>query len=662
MKNIIYIILVISSLSFPQQTDTVKTFQLQEIIVIGNSHQKDEMLDYYKVNTPATTEEILSRSQSVNMIRRGSYGIEPTIRGLSAGQINITIDGMHIQCACTDKMDPITIYVEPQNLYSIDVMTFTNGLEFGSTIGGSINMQLASPTYDETSIVSGVGYQSAADAYNGYFTFNTGNNRLAFRLNGVYRKSHNYRAGNGTVIPFSYYKKTNFSLHSSYALSEDEEIKATALFDDGWNIGYPALPMDVGYAKARIYSLEFSSFNSSDFILELTGKIYGNAITHFMDDTKRPSVPMHMDMPGWSNTYGAYADARLNTGIDHDTKLKIEVYRTNVRAEMTMYPSVGLPMFMLTLPDVRRWSGSIFINDDWNFAESYFLSTTARLENVNSLVTSDFGREQLAVFGYKTDKAKNTFLKNASVNLTKKLNDETDITFLVGYSERSASFNEAYGFYLFNSFDGYDYIGNPELDIENSLSTEVFLQYNSDLMNFKATAFYNRINNYMIGVKDGSLSAMTIGAKGVKVFENIKYATISGTELSLFIRPINNIKSLTTLKYQLGKDNNSEPLALIPPLKIISSLNYQNNKFGVQTELEFSASQNKVRASVGEQKTPSYLLVHLRFNYILMFDEFSIVINTGVENLLDRNYRDHLSWGNIPGLGRNLYVSISFNY
>ena len=33
-----------------------------------------------------------------------------------------------------------------------------------------------------------------------------------------------------------------------------------------------------------------------------------------MDDTKRSNVPMHMDMPGWTKTYGGYADGRMKFG------------------------------------------------------------------------------------------------------------------------------------------------------------------------------------------------------------------------------------------------------------------------------------------------------------------------------------------------------------
>jgi iron complex outermembrane receptor protein len=40
-------------------------------------------------------------------------------------------------------------------------------------------------------------------------------------------------------------------------LSENSILKADVLIDDGWNIGYPALPMDVGNARARVGAITY---------------------------------------------------------------------------------------------------------------------------------------------------------------------------------------------------------------------------------------------------------------------------------------------------------------------------------------------------------------------------------------------------------------------
>ena len=44
------------------------------------------------------------------MVKRGSYAWEPLINGMATERTVITIDGMRIFGACTDKMDPITSY------------------------------------------------------------------------------------------------------------------------------------------------------------------------------------------------------------------------------------------------------------------------------------------------------------------------------------------------------------------------------------------------------------------------------------------------------------------------------------------------------------------------------------------------------------------------
>jgi iron complex outermembrane receptor protein len=82
-----------------------------------------------------------------------------------------------------------------------------------------------------------------------------------------------------------------------YLVNEKTTLKTDILLDDGWNIGYPSLPMDVGYAEARIFSISLLKNNPNSKWKNTEYKIYANRIYHAMDDTHRENVAMHMDMP-----------------------------------------------------------------------------------------------------------------------------------------------------------------------------------------------------------------------------------------------------------------------------------------------------------------------------------------------------------------------------
>ena len=53
----------------------------------------------------------------------------------------VTIDGMRIFGACTDKMDPVTSYVEVSNLSEATISSGQQGSCHGNTIGGSIDLK-----------------------------------------------------------------------------------------------------------------------------------------------------------------------------------------------------------------------------------------------------------------------------------------------------------------------------------------------------------------------------------------------------------------------------------------------------------------------------------------------------------------------------------------
>ncbi len=643
-------------------TDSIyKRLALQEVVITENISGDNALLKFYKSTKTSSTEDILARLAAVNLIRRGSYAMEPVIRGFSANQTSLTLDGIKIFGACTDHMDPPTSYVEPSNLKSIQLATSAMASKFGSNIGGSLNLQLAQAQLGTEKPVSGMftsSYSLASQSTNNALELNYGAKKFGLRFSGVYRKAGNYLA-NSQEVPFTQYQKVNFSINAKYMLKENSFLSLDILADDGWDIGYAALPMDVAFAKAKIYALSFKSYPKNKAFSYFEAKVYGNNIIHSMDDTKRPLTPMHMDMPGWSDTYGAYAETAINWNPKNLLTIRTDGYSNLTRAEMTMYPQNSAPMFMLTWPDVRNTTAGLYVNNDYLLNKKFTYNLNGRVDYSRSKVTSETGRTQLEVFNYNVDNARIKILKNLNTGVSYKSgNFHSSVS--LGYSERPSSTNELYGFYLFNAYDGYDYIGNPNLKDEQSLNAELNLGYSIKNTAVNISFFNNEIQNYTLGKYHPEISVMTIGGNGTKIYEQVANANLKGLEIGLTTALLKNLQLVSNARYTKGTDNDNKPLPLISPLKFTSSLRYTKSKFSLQAENVWASAQNHVSALVNEKTTPAYTLVNLRGTYTFKVKQSKLELNAGVENLFDTYYQDHLDWGNIPRPGRNVMAGVSY--
>ncbi len=669
-----YIILLLFSLiafkfSFAQikkeiKQDTIPIIQLSEVTVSTVSKNQNQLLkDFFIANKNATTEDILSRLPEINMIRRGSYGTEPLIRSYNTGQINILIDGMRIYGACTDKMDPVSIYVEPQNLENIQVNTHHSS-QYGSNVGGVVDMKLqeAQCTHNKqwTGSVSS-GYQTAAKAFYESGVLQFSNDKWAIRTNITYRKASNYLSSNHTTIPYSSYEKLNYGLSAKYAVNKTLTFKTDFLFDDGWNIGYPALPMDVGYAAARIFSFSVlkdhlnSRFKNSDI------KIYANRVYHLMDDTQRKNIYMHMDMPGLSKTIGSYFTTNFLINKVQHIQLRADFSSTDLMASMTMFPTGQTPMYMLTLPNNRNIQSGISITYKNKIDSANTLILSSRIDKfINSLTTQE-AKNHIAVLQKPTEDI-NRVLKNISAEFNHQFSKQSKASIALAYAERNPTANEFYGYYLFNAFDNYDYLGNTTLLSEKAFKADV--NFNFTLPKFRTSfnVYFSKIGNYIIGVYQPNYSAMTYQASGVKQYNNISYVMLAGAEVGLIYKPQKSVQIISTFKYNYGVDNANNSLPLIPPFKNISSVRKELNKFSFQAEVEIAATQNRVNKQTNEMPTNGFVIANTRASYTAEWNNNKYRIDAGIENLFDKAYTEHLDWNKINRPGRNFYLQFSYYF
>lgn len=658
MKLKIIALLLFGFLSNAQNSQNDSIRQIEEVKVTGFAKKKIET----EMKMAVSVDEFLASSDNISFIKRGAYAWEPLLNNMGTERSTVTIDGMHIFGACTDKMDPITSYVESNNLASIDIKSGQEGSLHGSTVSGSIDLKRKSTPFGLDKKWNG-GYQSGFEFNNNQF-FNLGNAsysgaKFVADASISYRTAENYKDGNDAEVKHSQYHKFNTSLGLAYKTSGLSSVRVDAIFDQAKDVGFPALPMDLWLSRALITSISYKQLFENGLLRVLDTKIYYNAIEHYMDDTTRPENLVHMDMPGWSTTFGLVSKANVKND-NFSSEIQLNAYENLSIAEMRMYPQdrSERTMFAYSWPWVTTRFASISTNNSWEISELSQLNFGGSLGvNYNYSKYAEFNW----IFHPGASQEKTRFLPSfhAGYQLD---TDQFNFAFGGGYGHRAPSVSEGYGYYIYNSFDRYDYIGNPDLKNEISQEINASAGFKSEKAGIQAKVNYFHIQNYIIGRILSMGSPMNYQSVGVKSYVSLDYATLFNASVNANYDILEHLHWKGTVTYARGTDDDNGNLPFIRPLSYQTSLHFMHKNFGVQTSVNGDFEQINYSPEYGEDLTSGYTIWNLSANYAFQIQNIKTVFQLGAENILNEFYSTYADWGNIPRMGRNIFTSVKFNF
>ena len=645
--------IILSTLLLTDTVTTEKVQNLDEVVIVSEAGRGRKRSAKGQV---ASIDEHLSELRNVSLVRRGSYAWEPVVNNMQTERLSTTIDGMKIFYACTDKMDPVTSYVESGNLQSISLNSGLDGNpQATGNIGGSLDLKLRKAGFDNDPFHASA---SAGHEWNGHVQVYgadaaLSSHRTYLNVGAFYRHADNYKVGGGDKLQFSQFQKVNVFTNAGLRLAEKDMLEATFIFDRATDVGYPALNMDVAKAEGLITSLSYKHlFRKASW----ETKAYYNHITHIMDDTKRPNVAIHMDMPGKSWTAGVYS--LLTTSLkQHDLTLNYDLYYNRLFADMTMYPGGAAPMYMVTWPDVGTLNTGVALTDNISISHSQSLRLSAKVAWQQQRLNNEEGYHALRVFfPGMTDAYHQTTARFAANYQFSIVNCQFNLG--TGWGSRAPTVTEAYGYYLNNTFDQYDYIGNPSLKNESAVEINgaaKFSTLNSQFsIGFDGNVFL--FSNYIIGQFETRLSPMTVGAEGVKVYGNISHATIANASLTAEWQLSEQLSWNGKVSYSSGRDADGDPLPLISPVSWQMELQYHHQRLQAQAIIKGNTRQSNFGDKYGETAASEWAILNLSAQYSLS----SITIRAGVENLFDKQYATYADWNHIPQKGRNIYLNLTF--
>ena len=648
---------LLSTILLSDTVATEKAQNLDEVVIVSEAGRGRKRSAKGQV---ASIDEHLSELKNVSLVRRGSYAWEPVVNNMQTERLSTTIDGMKIFYACTDKMDPVTSYVESGNLQSISLNSGLDGNpQATGNIGGSLDLKLRKAGFDNDAIHASA---SAGHEWNGHVQVYgadaaLSSHRTYLNAGAFFRHADNYKVGGGDELQFSQFQKVNVFTNAGLRLAEKDMLEATFIFDRATDVGYPALNMDVAKAEGLITSLSYKHlFRNASW----ETKAYYNHITHEMDDTKRPDVQIHMDMPGDSWTAGVYS-LLTTSHKQHDVALNYDLYYNRLFADMTMYPGGAAPMYMVTWPDVGTLNTGVAVTDNVSIARNQSLRLSAKVAWQQQRLNNEEGYHALKVFFPGMTDTYHQTTGRIAANYNFSILQSFNFSFGAGWGSRAPTVTEAYGYYLNNTFDQYDYIGNPSL--KNESAVELNGKFNFSILpsfNFTIDGNVFLFSNYIIGQFETRLSPMTVGAEGVKVYGNISHANIANASLSAEWQLTEQLRWNGKVSYSSGRDADGDPLPLISPVSWQTELQYHYQRLQAQATIKGNTRQSNYGEKYGETAAKAWTIVNLSASYQCIMHNAQCIIRFGVENLFDKQYATYADWNHIPQKGRNIYMNLTF--
>jgi iron complex outermembrane receptor protein len=211
-----------------------------------------------------------------------------------------------------------------------------------------------------------------------------------------------------------------------------------------------------------------------------------------------------------------------------------------------------------------------------------------------------------------------------------------------GFSSRAASVTER-TFALAPAPGGFQ-IGNPSLDPE--LKTEAIVGFETEFRGLRAdlSAFHFWFDDY---IYQTIIAREDIDGDGnedvIRGFRNVK-ARLYGGELTGLVRLSEELSVPIGFAFVRGENRSSGgDLPEIPPLEGTLGVRFDargDTPWWWEIGGRFVARQRRIDPAFGENETPGFAVIHLRGGTEI---GRALAVNLAVENLLDKEYHEHLT-------------------
>ena len=612
-------------------------------------------------------------------IRKGGIASDVVFRGYQGENLNVLIDGVRVQGACPNNMDPGSFHVDLSEVAQVDTGSSVQDLENAGSLGGTVNFVTLMPETGRSLRLRLSG--DSFGAFNPSAVFSHGGETFSFLAGASSRSSRPFTDGHGF----------RFTEHAGYR-PEEEDSDAFRVAT-GWaglwlrpsgghtlgfrvsrqeadHVLYPYLLMDGIWDNTDRLEADYTFSPEGTEEPLVKAQLYATHVSHWMTDDYRTSslmAPRDYSMATYARTRteGGRIEVHPLPGVTLGTEVFERRWRAVTRTAMSGY----LPQY--SLPDVRTRTRGLYALGSFPSAGPIRVEGGLRLDASEASADPRIANTDLywAYHGTRSLSRRENYA-SGSLRLTADLPGSVELSLAAG---NTARFPDPQELFFGLKRMGADWVGNPALKVPRNRSLSGGISWGNPRFLVRLRLFRDGVQNFITVYDQAKVHPVTGVMNPVARSYANADARFRGGELWLAARLGERWRlSVEAASVRAERDGNpalglpAGPVAEIPPASLRTALRYERARWFAEAEGLFAARQDRVDPVLRERPTPGWGVANLRAGLFLSEMEVTVA----VRNLFDRYYREHLSYQRDPFRsghrvfepGRSIAASVAWRF
>lgn len=599
-----------------------------------------------RLSEAAVTPEPVARlaaDPSVSLSRMGGRGQDPVIRGQGGERVDALLDGIRVEGACPNRMDPPTSRLSTALAQVLEVRTSNQTLRWGPVAGGQVIATTPPPTFSDS---AATGHLTIGGADNGNGRLVNGGAAVGgkdgwLRLAGGYDEADDYEDGDGHEVR-SAYENAEARVDAAWQADNGFYLKGLVSRQEERDVKYAGSGMDAPKTDTDIMRLEFGApVGHGDWNL----LAWQAEVDHIMDNFSLRDAMMNMLTTSQTETRGLRLTLDQSPDARTDWAIGADIETNNWHAQR--FGGATLDTLTSVLwPDVDRDRMGVFAESFYRVTPLFQLGGGVRYDRVEmapataGTVFRSGMRAMSAVEAYRTvygttntDRVDDNVSGFVSSDWRFSPGQSVEVT--ASQSVRSPGVTEGY-IASWNAMNpSKRWVGNPALTPETHRKLELALPGSHNRWHWRPAVWVDRVDAFILRTRNEDQ---------VSVYRNID-ARLMGIEGELgWNNGAWNTSSRVAWVHGTNRDGN-KPLPQIPPAQLIQTVRWQHMGHVLEVAWLLARGQDRLDLESGQDPGPSpgYGLVNLSGRHPLA-DKLSL--SWAADNLFDKTWAPHVSRAN----------------